>query len=105
MLNQKQAFVILLAIVVLVAVSGMIIKMKVSKTGGFYYAGNSIQYENPKEACSSVSCMSGTAKVLESTGDLFPYGSYRMVVRCYCPEEPNFIITVPMVRALPMERY
>ncbi|MEM4263347.1 MAG: hypothetical protein QW666_00435 [Candidatus Woesearchaeota archaeon] len=105
MVTGKQAFTILLAIVVLVAVVGMIIKMTASKTGGFYYAGNSIQYENPKEACKSIMCANGPANVIESTGDLFPYGSYRMVVRCYCPENPGAVITVPMVRALPLERY
>lgn len=105
MTKGRQAIMILLAIIVLVAIAGMVIKMKASKTGEFYHAGSTIQYESPKEACKSVMCMNGPANVIESTGDLFPYGSYRMVVRYYCPENPSSIITVPMVRTLPLERY
>ena len=105
MVNSRQALIIILAIVLLVAVAGLVVKMKASKTGGFYYAGSSIQYENPKEACRSVACSQGNALVYESTGDLFPYGSKRMVVQCYCPNQPDVVITVPMVRTLPLERY
>ena len=105
MVNTRQALIMILAIVVLVAIAGMVVKMKASKTGGFYYAGNTIQYENPKEACRSIACSRGNALVYESTGDLFPYGSRRMVVQCFCPEQADVVITVPMVRTLPLERY
>jgi hypothetical protein len=97
MVQEKQAIMIILAIVVIVAIPGMIIKMNMSNTGEFYYAGNMIQFESPQEACNQISCAGGPAEVLETTGNIWPYSNTAMTVKCYCPENPGEIFYVPMV--------
>jgi hypothetical protein len=111
-LENKQTLVILIALVLVVAVAGFIIKMNLSATGQFTRTGGPegggmIQYSYPEEACESLNCGPNAHGVfIETSGGRYVWSGERQTATCYCSNDPFTIIFVPMVHPLqPTGRY
>ena len=111
MLENKQTIVILMAIVLVVAIAGFILKMNMSTTGQFTRTGGPegggmIQYSYPEEACQSLPCINGQGIFIDTSGGKYIWSGNRQTATCYCPEDPSTLIYVPMVHPLqPTGRY
>ena len=112
--SHNQIMVILTGIVLVVAISGFIIGMSMSTTGQFTYAGGSgksyaggfIQYSYPQEPCEYIPCADNKHAVfIETVGGTSPWQTMGQTVLCYCPEDPENIISVPMVQEIPSGIY
>lgn len=99
-MENKQIVVILIAIILVVAVTGFIIQMNTSTTGQYTYAGGWnkgwIQYSYPQEACEYIECENGPALFKGTVGGTAVWDTRLQFVECYCPETPTQIIATPM---------
>ena len=107
-MENKQGLVILIAIILVIGVSGFILKASI--VGQYTFAGGNartgfnnvmIQYSYPEEACEYIPCAEGHAIFIETAGGISPWDRFSQVVRCYCPENPEVVLTVPMVHSIP----
>jgi hypothetical protein len=106
-LDNRQSILILIALILVVAVSGLILKMGV--TGQYVCAGGCqqgmgmIQYSYPSEPCEYVPCQNGHAEFSTTVGGMSPWDTYQQLAECYCPEKPEQKIYVPMVHPMPQK--
>ncbi|MBW3002403.1 hypothetical protein KY338_04550 [Candidatus Woesearchaeota archaeon] len=106
-MDNRQSILILAALVLVVAVSGFILKLSI--TGQYVCAGGCqqgvgvIQYSYPEEACEYVPCQNGHAIFSTTVGGVSPWDTYQQLSECYCPEKPEQKIYIPMVHPMPQK--
>lgn len=104
-MENRQNMLILIALVLVVLVSGFILKMNI--TGSYICAGGcqqgvgTIQYSYPAEACEYVPCRHGHAVFVTTRGGISPWQEDIQIAECYCPENPNERIYTPLVHQMP----
>lgn len=104
-MENKQSILILTALVLIIAVSGLIIKTSI--TGQYICAGGCqqgvgiIQYSYPAEACEYIPCTYGPAVFVTTWGGISPWQTNPQIAECYCPENPYQKVYVPLVHRMP----